>query len=253
MMLSMAAESVTVLLKRCARIAPAFLLFAFPLSAQDGPELVRMLQHRGDVRGRGRLVRTGEDKQQRVLQVSMLRKLLPRSANMLWSLAGGPRLLVEARFGGPVRIFRDAPEPLPQRRWTEPVAETDFTIEDLAETHFFWPKQTVVRTEKCGAHECLVLRSEPEEGAATAYSEVQSWVDRTALIAVRMVKKRKGGEPSKEFVTRGLRQVGSTWGASTVEARTQGAAAYTRLVFTSGSEKVKVQAAEVEPAAVFAK
>lgn len=234
------------------KVVSAVLLFAITASAQEATELVRMLQHRPDARGRGRLVRTDADRQQHVHPVTVVRKILPQSAYVLLSVEEGPRILVEEPFAGPLRIWIDSSNPIPQRRWTDAVARTDFTLEDIAEAHFYWSRQTVIRKEPCGMHECVVLRSQPEERTPTAYAEVQSWVDRTALLAVRTVKMRKDGGPAKEIVARGLRQAGTQWAASTVEARTHGEAAFTRLVITSGSEKAHVNQAEVDPQVLFA-
>jgi hypothetical protein len=233
------------------RLATLLLLPALPALAQDAAELIAQLLHRPDVRAKGRIVHTDAAKKQRVFQISLVRKLLPQSANVLLTVAEGPRILIESRFEGPPRIWKDAPTALPPRRWSEPLLESDFTLEDMAEAHLFWPKQTIVRTEKCGDRSCAVLRSEPGDGAVTAYSDVTTWVDGAAMLMVKIVKRRKDAPP-KVFTTRGLRKVGEGWGASTVEARTEGAASFSRLVFTSGSAKVNAKASEVDPRTVFA-
>jgi hypothetical protein len=233
------------------RLTTLAALFAFAAAAQDAAELIGRLLRRPDVRARGRLVVTGADKQQRVSSIALVRKVLPESANVLLTVAGGSRVLVESRFEGPPRVWKDAPALLPARRWSEPLQGSDFTLEDIAEAHLAWPTQTVLRAEKCGDRSCVVIQSLPGDAAATAYVDVTSWIDRAALLPVRMVKRRKDGPP-KIILARGIRKVGDGWGASTVEARIEGAAAFSRMVFTSGSGKVNAKDAEVDPQIVFA-
>lgn len=214
------------------RLATLLLLATLPALPQDASALVSQLLHRAEIRGKGRLVVTSAAKQQRVYQLSLTRKLGAQAATSVIAIEGGPRITIESRFDGPPRIYQDSDAVVPPRRWSEPVVAGDFTLEDLAEPHLSWAKQTILRSEPCGEHQCAVLRSVPPNGAATSYTSITSWIDQTALLAVRVIKERKGAPP-KLVTARGIRRVGKTWGASTVEVRTEGAQASTRMVFTS--------------------
>jgi hypothetical protein len=120
------------------------------------------------------------------------------------------------------------------------------TFEDLLENHLSWPAHVLVGDETLGKQICDVIRSEPDAQRGSAYSSVTSWIDRTTLLPVRILKKPIGPGPEKEVVCRGLKKSGGRWVAATVEMRTVGVPGSTRMVFTGGIGKAKVKDSEVD-------
>jgi hypothetical protein len=112
-------------------------------------------------------------------------------------------MTVEAVFPG-----EKAARVLPFERWNDPLMGTDFSIEDMVESQFFWKNQELLASEKYGARDCFVLKSMPGPQDRTYYGSVTSWIDRTILFPVHVVKTLRGTGQQKEFVYYGLRQVG---------------------------------------------
>ncbi len=111
---------------------------------------------------------------------------------------------------------------LPFERWNDPLVGTDFSYEDMLESQFFWKNQELLASEKYGARDCFVLKSTPGPQDRTHYDSVTSWIDRSILYPVHVVKSLRGTGQHKEFVNYGLRQVGGVWSATQVEAKVQG-------------------------------
>jgi hypothetical protein len=114
---------------------------------------------------------------------------------------------------------------------------TDFSYEDMVENQFFWKGQELLPAEKCGARDCFVLKSTPGSQDRTHYDSVTSWIDRSILFPVRVVKTLRGTGQQKEFVNFGLRQVSGAWSASQVEAKLQGKPGSSILAIEGGSGK----------------
>jgi len=129
---------------------------------------------------------------------------------------------------------------LPFEHWNDPLVGTDFSYEDMVENQFFWKNQEVVPPEKCGARDCLVLKSKPGSQDRTYYDSVTSWIDRGILYPVHVVKTLRGTEQQKEFIYYGLRQVGGVWSATQVQAKLQGKPGSSMLVIDGGSGKAKL-------------
>jgi hypothetical protein len=129
---------------------------------------------------------------------------------------------------------------LPFERWNEPLAGTDFSYEDMVESQFFWKNQKLLAAEKYGARDCFVLKSMPGPQDRTYYDSVTSWIDRSILYPVHVVKTVRGTGQQKEFVYYGLRQVGGAWSASQVEAKLQGKPGSSMMVIEGGSGKANL-------------
>jgi Outer membrane lipoprotein-sorting protein len=154
-------------------------------------------------------------------------------------------LLVHMNAAGHVSIDAVLPgekaaSPLPFERWNDPLLGTDFSFEDMVENQFFWANQEALSPEKCGARDCLVLKSKPGPQDKTYYDSVTSWVDRNILYPVHVVKTERGNGKQKEFIYYGLRQVGGVWSATQVEAKLQGKPGSSLLVVEGGSGKAKL-------------
>ena len=142
------------------------------------------------------------------------------------------RITIEAKLPG-----EKAASVLPFERWNDPLVGTDFSYEDMVESQFFWKGQALLPSEKCGARDCFVLKSTPGSQDRTNYDSVTSWIDRSILFPVRVVKTLHGTGQQKEFVYYGLRQIGGDWSASQVEAKLQGKPGSSILAIEGGSGK----------------
>ena len=126
---------------------------------------------------------------------------------------------------------------LPFERWNDSLLGTDFSYEDMVENQFFWKNQETLPPEKYGARDCLVLSSKPGAQDQTYYDSVTSWIDRSILFPVHVVKTLRGTAERKEFIYYGLRQIGGVWSATQVEAKRQGKPGSSILVIEGGSGK----------------
>jgi len=129
---------------------------------------------------------------------------------------------------------------LPFERWNDPLVGTDFSYEDMVESQFFWKHQELLAPEKYGARDCLVLKSTSGSQDRTYYSSVTSWIDRSILFPVHVVKTLRGTGQQKEFIYYGLRQVGGAWSASQVEAKLPGKPGSSILAIEWGSGKANL-------------
>ena len=129
---------------------------------------------------------------------------------------------------------------LPYERWNDPLVGTDFSYEDMIENQFFWKNQEALPPEKYGVRDCLVLKSKSGPQDQTYYDSVTSWVDRSILFPVHVVKTLRGTGQQKEFIYYGLRQVGGLWSATQVEAKLQGKPGSSILVIERGSGKANL-------------
>jgi len=132
------------------------------------------------------------------------------------------------------------PSVLPFERWNDPLVGTDFSYEDMVESQFFWKNQELLAPEKYGARDCFVLKSMPGPQDRTHDDSVTSWIDRSILFPVHVVKTLRGTGQQKEFIYYGLRQVGGAWSASQVEAKVQGKPGSSMLVIEGGSGKANL-------------
>jgi hypothetical protein len=129
---------------------------------------------------------------------------------------------------------------LPFERWNDPVVGTDFSYEDMIEGWFFWKNQELLAPEKYGARECFVLKSKSGAQDRSYYDSVTSWIDKSILFPVHVVKTLHGTEQEKEFIYYGLRQVSGVWSASRVEATLKGKPGSSILVIETGTPNAKL-------------
>jgi len=129
---------------------------------------------------------------------------------------------------------------LPFERWNEPLVGTDFSYEDMVESQFFWKHQDLLAPEKYGARDCFVLKSVSGPEDRTYYDSVTSWIDRSILFPVHVVKTLRRTGLQKEFIYYALRQVGGAWSASQVEAKLQGKPGSSILAIEFGSGKANL-------------
>ncbi len=155
--------------------------------------------------------------------------------SLLLHMSASGHVTIEAILPG-----EKAAHALPFERWNDPLVGTDFSYEDMVESQFFWKHQELLTAEKYGARDCFVLKSMPDSQDRSYYDSVTSWIDRSILFPVHVVKTLHGTGQQKEFIYYGLRQVGGVWSASQVEAKLQGKPGSSILAIEFGSGKANL-------------
>jgi Outer membrane lipoprotein-sorting protein len=130
---------------------------------------------------------------------------------------------------------------LPFEHWNDPLVGTDFTYEDMVENQFFWKNQEILPADKCGARDCFVLKSTSGPQDRTYYGSMTSWIDRTILFPVHVVKTVRGTGQQKDFTYFGLRKVGGVWSATQLEAKLQGKPGSSMMVIEGGTGKANLK------------
>ena len=128
---------------------------------------------------------------------------------------------------------------VPFEHWSDPLLGTNFSYEDMVENQFFWKDQELLPAEKYGARDCFVLKSTAGAQDRSSYASVKSWIDRSILFPVHVVKTPHTGQ-QKDFVYFGLRQIDGAWSASQVEAKVQGKPGSSIMVIEGGTGKAKL-------------
>jgi len=129
---------------------------------------------------------------------------------------------------------------LPFEHWNDPLVGSVFSYEDMVESQFFWKNQELLSPAKYGARDCFVLKSKPGSQDQTHYDSVTSWIDRSIMFPVHVVKALHGTSQQKEFIYYGLRQIRGDWSATKVEAKLQGKPGSSILVIENGSPKANL-------------
>jgi hypothetical protein len=154
---------------------------------------------------------------------------------LLLHMSVSGHLTIEALLPG-----EKAASVLPFERWNDSLVGTDFSYEDMVESQFFWKNQELLAPEKYGARDCFVLKSTPGPQDRTYYDSETTWIDRSILFPVHVVKTLRGTKQQKEFIYYGLRQVSGVWSATQVEAKLQGKPGSSILVIERGSAKANL-------------
>jgi len=221
--------------------------------------LARVLTRRDatDFRASGRLVRVSDSGVRRSYQISMRARAFGDVLKIFCEVTDPPparvRLLLETHRTGraTVRLGHSgdrAARELPSESWGDALLDTDFSYEDLMESHFLWRGQTLVSETKYGARTCYLVRSEPGPADRSHYSAVTSWLDKDVYYPVRVEKALKGSAGVKEFIYYGLRESRGVWSASQIECRMRGRQGSTLLIMSRGSAKAHVAADDFDPA-----
>jgi hypothetical protein len=129
---------------------------------------------------------------------------------------------------------------LPFEHWNDPLVGTNFTYEDMVESQFFWKSQELQPSEKYGTRDCFVLKSTSGTQDRSYYGSVTSWIDKSVMFPVQVVKTLRGTGQQKEFLYYGLRQNGGAWSASQVEAKVNGKPGSSILVIEAGTPKANL-------------
>ena len=202
-----------------------------------------------DFRASGRLVRVSGTGERKSYHFAMRARAFPGEVRLFCEITEPApariRMLLESKAGRASSIQLGhagdrASRQLPAENWGQALLETDFSYEDLMESHFLWRNQTLVGEKEYGARRCQVVRSEPGAADPTHYSSVVSWLDRSILYPVRVEKTQKQTGVVKEFIYFGLRQSKGIWSASQIECKTRGRPGSTLLIINRGAEKANL-------------
>jgi hypothetical protein len=202
-----------------------------------------------DYRMTGRLTRVEGDGKRTNYRFVAKAHWFPDGLRLLCEISGPgsqkTSLLLHMSVSGQVTIQTVRPgektaSVLPFERWNDPLVGTDFSYEDMVENQFFWKNQELLPPEKYGVRDCFVLKSRPGSQDRTHYDSATSWIDRSILFPVHVVKTLGGAEPQKEFIYYGLRQIGGLWSATQVEVKRQGKPGSSILVIETGSGKANL-------------
>jgi hypothetical protein len=202
-----------------------------------------------DYRVTGRLTRVEDNGKRTSYKFAAKARWFPDGLRVLCEISGPgsekTSVLLHMTVSGRVTIEAALPgekgaSVLPFERWNDPLVGTDFSFEDMVESQFFWEKQELLAAEKYGARDCFVLKSTSGPQDRTYYDSMTSWIDRSILFPVHVVKTLRRTEQKKEFIYYGLRQVGGAWSASQVEAKVQGKPGSSILAIEWGSGRANL-------------
>ncbi len=160
---------------------------------------------------------------------------------LLVRLTDSGKITIEAQLPG-----QKAASVVPFEHWSDALAGTDFSYEDMVESQFFWKHQELLAPEKYGARDCFVLKSTSGAQERSHYDSVTSWIDRKIMFPVHVVKTQHGAGPQKDFVYYGLREVGGEWSATQVEAKQAGKPGSSIMVIDRGTGKANLAKKDFE-------
>jgi hypothetical protein len=202
-----------------------------------------------DYRVTGRLTRVEGDGKRTSYKFVAKAHWFPDGLRLLCEISGSgsekTTLLLHLSVSGHLTIEAALPgekgaNVLPFERWNDPLVGTDFSYEDMVEGQFFWKNQELLPPEKYGARDCFVVKSTSGTVDRSYYDSVTSWIDKSILFPVHVVKTLHGTGQQKEFIYYGLRQISGAWSASQVEAKVQGKPGSSILVIETGSPNAKL-------------
>jgi hypothetical protein len=239
--------------------SPSFAANADLETALNG---ARQRIEKSDYRLSGRLVRVEGDGKRTTYKFSAKAHWFPDGLHMLCEISGPGSektiLLLQMSASGHVTIDavlpgQKAASTLPFEHWNDPLVGTDFSYEDMLEDQFFWKNQELAAPEKYGTRDCFVLKSKSGAQDRTYYDSVTSWLDRTILFPVHVVKTVRATGQQKEFISYGLRQVSGVWSATKVEAKVKGKAGSSILEIDGGSGKANLGSKDFDIAGLAVK
>ncbi len=232
------------------------LALALPsLAFAADPDLQRVLTgsrqriEKLDYRATGRLTQVGADGKRTNYKFVAKAHWFPDGLRMLFQFsgAGSDKTSLLLRMSASGRLTIEAMKPgdkaasaVPFEHWNDSLLGTNFSYEDMVENQFFWKTQELQPSTKYGTRDCFVLRSTPGAQDKTSYDSVTSWIDRSIMFPVQVVKTLHGQQ--KQFTAFGLRQNGGSWSASQLEAKLPGKPGSSLLVIEGGSPKANLTA-----------
>jgi Outer membrane lipoprotein-sorting protein len=204
-----------------------------------------------DYRATGRLTQVGADGKRTNYKFVAKAHWFPDGLRMLFDFSGpgADKTSLLLRMSASGRLTIEAMKPgekaaslVPFDHWNDPLMGTNFSYEDMIENQFFWKNQELQPEAKYGTRDCFVLKSTPGPQDKTSYDSVTSWIDRSIMFPVQLLKSLHGTGQQKQFTAFGLRQNGGVWSASQMEAKLPGKPGSSLLVIEAGSPKANLSA-----------
>jgi hypothetical protein len=204
-----------------------------------------------DYRGTGRLTQVGTDGKRTNYKFVAKAHWFPDGLRMLFDVSGpgADKTSLLLRMSANGRLTIEVMKPgektasvVPFEHWSDSLLGTNFSYEDLIENQFFWKNQELQAAAKYGTRDCFVLKSTPGAQEKSSYDSVTSWIDRSIMFPVQVVKTVHGTGQQKQFTAFALRQNGGVWSASQMEAKLPGKPGSSLLVIEGGSPKANLTA-----------
>ena len=119
-------------------------------------------------------------------------------------------------------------------------------FEDLAESQFLWPTQTVAGSDSIGGRPCTNLRSQPAPGNPSRYSFVLSCVDPATALPLHAAKTIKATSQVEDFSYGNLRQDSGVWVAAQVTIQIPGQPGSTLVLLDRGTPHAHLTARDFD-------
>jgi hypothetical protein len=202
-----------------------------------------------DFRATGRLVNVAADGSRISYKISIKGHWFPDGLRVFYEIlspaAAKVQLLLHMSATGSTTIEVARPgDPKPSTLTAEhrhdSLLGTAFSYDDLVDDQFFWKSQTVQNPAKCGARDCLVLKSVPAADDHSQYASVTSWVDSKIFFPIHVVKTVRATDEQRDFLYEGLRQTSGVWSANQIEVKVSGRPGSSLLIIERGSAKAKL-------------
>jgi hypothetical protein len=98
------------------------------------------------------------------------------------------------KFNGTTSTPPDTVRPIASGQMNQPLLGSDLSYEDIIDSPFRWPRQTIVGTEAIDNIQCQILESKSGKGHSSSYSSVKTWVDPRRLVPMRIEKYDASGK-----------------------------------------------------------
>lgn len=128
---------------------------------------------------------------------------------------------------------------------TDPVLDSDLTVEDLAEQFQWWPNPVFAGDDKVGGDACRLIESRPPAGTRSTYPLVRSCVSLSKRLIIRVEKIDASGRVVKRFtVTRTTRAPSGVITPRTLEVQNLARGSTTTVDISSGDRDIIVATAD---------
>lgn len=108
---------------------------------------------------------------------------------------------------------------VPPERYSERIAGTDVTFEDLSMRFLYWPSARILREEKVKTRETWLVRARNPE-AVGPYATVDVWIDKGSGAMMQMWGYDAAGKRVKEFEVDKGKKIGDVWMISSMSVKT---------------------------------
>ena len=113
----------------------------------------------------------------------------------------------------------DVEAPVPPERYSERIAGTDVTFEDLSMRFLYWPSARILREEKIKTRDTWLVRVRNPDGLGP-YSTVDVWIDKGSGAMMQMWGYDAAGKRTKEFEVEKGKNIGDVWIISSMSVKT---------------------------------